>query len=316
MRFTSISQELSVTGFKKGIEREIEAYFEGMGFSLIEPRIFQKYDDYLRSNLHQDASRTVKVLGGDSRILILRPDITTNVLAEIFSKWDGEPPLRVYYNSKIYHTRPGGKIQEQYQMGVESLGDDMLQADLEIVGMATTLMAGLGVPHLLELGSSKYLDGWFREQALPEAVERELRDLVRTKNRSALNANLDRLELSGSILGSILDLQGDMESVLGSARRRPMNEEMRIALDELEALRSFLAQRELAGRVKFDLSLVPDLDYYDGIIFKGFCLGTPQKVLSGGRYDRLTEEFGPRVPAIGFMIDMDLVTRIRLRRED
>ncbi len=315
MRFTSISQELGVTGFKKRIEREFEGYFEDQGFSLIEPRIFQKYDDYVRSNFRQDPSGTVKVLGGDSRILILRPDITTNILGEIFSKWDGQPPLKVYYNSKIYQTRPGAKILENYQMGVESLGDDMLRADQEIVGMAADLMAGLGSPWILELGSSKFLDGFFRELDLEANLELELRDLIRKKSRYSLNARLDDLNLSGTILDSILDLQGDMDSVMAAARTLPVNREMKAALEELTALQAALTEHDSGETVKFDLSLIPDLDYYDGIIFKGYCLGTPNKILSGGRYDKLTEEFGRRVPAIGFMIDMDLVTRIRRRRD-
>jgi ATP phosphoribosyltransferase regulatory subunit len=94
-----------------------------------------------------------------------------------------------------------------------------------------------------------------------------------------------------------------------------MNSEMREAIDELESLMEGSSSRYSSGEIKFDLSMLPDLDYYDGIIFKGYCLGVPNKILSGGRYDRLTEEFGLRVPAIGFMIDLDLVTRIRMEEE-
>ncbi|MFA7534073.1 MAG: ATP phosphoribosyltransferase regulatory subunit, partial [Tissierellaceae bacterium] len=119
MRFTTIEEELTVTKFKKAIEREIEGYFEEMEFDLIEPRIFQKYDEYVNSEHKQDSSKTVKVLSGNSRIFILRPDITINVLGEIFSKWDGEPPLKVYYNSTIYLNKEGGKILENHQMGIE-----------------------------------------------------------------------------------------------------------------------------------------------------------------------------------------------------
>lgn len=109
MRFISIDEELSVTRLKKSIEREFEIYFEKEGFSLIEPRIFQKYDEYVNFEHKQNSSKTVKVLGGDSQIFILRPDITINVLAEIFSKWDGGTPLKIYYNSTIYLNKPGGK---------------------------------------------------------------------------------------------------------------------------------------------------------------------------------------------------------------
>ncbi|MGM0395841.1 MAG: ATP phosphoribosyltransferase regulatory subunit [Bacillota bacterium] len=315
MRFTTISEELAVTKLKKGIEREIEGYFEDKGFSLIEPRIFQKYDEYVRSNFRQDSSKTVKVLSGNSRIFILRPDITTNILGEIFSKWDGEPPLKVYYNSKIYLNKPGGKILENYQMGIESLGEDILMADQEIVEMATALMGTLGEPFILELGSSKYLDGFFREIAMNPSDETEIRELISKKNRYSLRRKLKDMEIEGTILDCVLDMQGNMEEVIKMAYSHGLNHEMKEALDELENLSEFFIDNQMAKGIKFDLSMLPDLDYYDGIVFKGYCQSIPNKILSGGRYDRLTEEFGIRVPAIGFMIDMDLVTRIRNKGE-
>ena len=60
---------------------------------------------------------------------------------------------------------------------------------------------------------------------------------------------------------------------------------------------------------------MPIINYYDGLIFKGYSISSP-KILSGGRYDRLTEEFEMRVPAIGFMVDMDYITRIRIGGEN
>lgn len=315
MRFTSIAEELAVTKFKKSLEREIEGYFEGKGFQLIEPRIFQKYDEYARSNFRQDSSKTVKVLSGDSRIYILRPDITTNILGEIFSKWDGEAPLKVYYNSKIYLNKSGGKILENYQMGIESLVHDILEADQEIVEMAATLMGTLGEPFIMELGSSKYLDGFFRELGVDASDEADIRELISKKNRYSLRSKLLDLGIRDTILDHVLDMQGGMEEVIRMANLYEMNYEMKEALDELEKLKEAFSDKSVSQGIRFDLSMLPDLDYYDGIVFKGYCLNVPNKIISGGRYDKLTEEFGRRVPAIGFMIDMDLTTRIRIKGE-
>lgn len=312
MRFTSIAEELSVTRFKKSIEREVEAYFEAKGYNLIEPRIFQKYDEYVRSNFRQDAAKTVKVLSGDARIFILRPEITTNILGEIFSKWDEDSPLKVYYNSKIYLNKPNGKILEGYQMGIESLGENILKAGREIVEMAVHLMGTLKEPFILELGSSKYLDGFFRELGLSTDNETEIRDLIGKKNRYGLRQKLKELGIENTILDQILSMQGDMGYVINKARTFSMNREMEEAINELDMIRELFAGSESGKSINLDLSMIPDLDYYDGLVFKGYCMGTPNKILSGGRYDSVTEEFGTRVTAIGFMIDMNLVTRIRM----
>ncbi len=313
MQFRNILEELEVIRFRKDIEREMESYFEDKGFSIIEPRMLQRYDDFISSNYRQNSSKTVKVLSGDSSIYILRPDITTNILSQIFSKWEGNPSLKVYYNSKIYQNTNGGQVLEKYQMGVESLGSDVSSTDEEIVEMATFLMGTLGEPYILELGSSKYLDSFFKQINLNFDDEIEIKNLIGKKNRSDLEVKLKSVELENTILNRVLDMQGNMKAVIDLARSYEMNKEMEEALNSLEKLNEFLITKNIADKIKLDLSMIPDLDYYDGIVFRGYCLGVPTKILSGGRYDKSTERFGLRVPAIGFMIDMDLVTRVRIK---
>jgi ATP phosphoribosyltransferase regulatory subunit len=315
MQFRNITEELRVTKFRKNIEREIENYFESRGYCIIEPRVFQEYDDFILSNLRKDSSNTVKVLGGDSKIYVLRPDITTNILSQIFSKWEGEPPLKVYYNSKIYRNESRGKILQNYQMGVESLGDYASIADGEIVEMAVSIMSTLGENYILELGSSKFLDEFFKGIDINNEDELELRNFIAKKNRDSLRLKLESLKLQNTILDKIFDLQGDMREVIDMVKSCDINKEMRSALDSLVSLVELFDNKDIINRIKLDLSMVPDLGYYDGIIFKGYNLGTATKIISGGRYDKSTKKYGKKVPAIGFMIDMDLVTRIRIKEE-
>lgn len=311
MEFKSIEQELSSLKFRKSIEREMEDYFESKGFDIIEPDIFQNYDDFLLSNFRQDSSKTVKVLGGDSKIYILRPDITTNILGKIFSKWEGKPPLKVYYNSRVYSNSSGGGIKESYQVGVESLGDKQLNADKEILEMAINLMERLNTPYVLELGSSKYLDPYIRDLELDLVDEMQIRNLIAKKNKDDLLERLRKLGIKDNLLNTILDLEGNMEEVLNKARSLYLNYEMEGAILSIESLIDFFKERKLLDKINLDLSMIPDLDYYDGIVFKGYCQGTSKKVISGGRYDKLTEKFGKKVPAVGFMMDMNLASQLK-----
>ena len=52
------------------------------------------------------------------------------------------------------------------------------------------------------------------------------------------------------------------------------------------------------------------MNYYNGIVFKGFVQGVPVGVLSGGRYDRLMERVNKKAGAIGFAVYLDEVDRI------
>ncbi len=51
---------------------------------------------------------------------------------------------------------------------------------------------------------------------------------------------------------------------------------------------------------ELDLSLVNDMDYYNGLVFQGYLAGLPRAVLKGGRYDPLADQFRPGARAIGF----------------
>jgi ATP phosphoribosyltransferase regulatory subunit len=316
MQFRTIAQELEKTKIKKDIKRGIENYFEKTGFSLIEPNTFQDYGDFINSTSNPDLARAVKVLGGDSKIYVLRPDITTNILSQIFAKWDGGKPLKVYYNSKIYRNEPRGKIAEDYQMGIESLGDNQINGDREIVEIALNLMSKVDENYILELGSSSYLDSFFKERKLAVSDEQAIKKLISRKNRDGLEEKLKSLKLENTMLTNLLDMQGSMEKVITLAKTYEANKEMQKAIRSLESLNEYFSDKGVTDTIKVDLSMVPDLDYYDGIIFKGYCSNKPTKILSGGRYDKSTEKYGLTVSAIGFMIDMNIVTEIRMEGEN
>ena len=62
-----------------------------------------------------------------------------------------------------------------------------------------------------------------------------------------------------------------------------------------------------------DLGLVNRNDYYTGVVFRGYLPGSGDTILSGGRYDGLLAKFGTPMPAIGFGVDVEAVTRLLLR---
>lgn len=58
-----------------------------------------------------------------------------------------------------------------------------------------------------------------------------------------------------------------------------------------------------------DLGLVHRNDYYTGILVRGYIENMGEAVLSGGRYDTLLANFGAPLEAIGFGVNVDLLTR-------
>ncbi|MBQ4369578.1 MAG: ATP phosphoribosyltransferase regulatory subunit, partial [Oscillospiraceae bacterium] len=68
------------------------------------------------------------------------------------------------------------------------------------------------------------------------------------------------------------------------------------------------SELKMAGRgdrVRFDLGMVSGLNYYTGIVFRGYAEGAAKAIIAGGRYDNLTESFGFPLPSTGFAIYVD-----------
>ena len=61
------------------------------------------------------------------------------------------------------------------------------------------------------------------------------------------------------------------------------------------------------NKVRIDFSIINDMKYYNGFVFKGFINGIPSSVLSGGQYDRLMAKMQKDEQAIGFAIYLDML---------
>ena len=63
--------------------------------------------------------------------------------------------------------------------------------------------------------------------------------------------------------------------------------------------------------VRIDFSVINDMRYYNGIVFKGFINGIPTGILSGGQYDKMMKKLGRSSGAIGFAVYLDLLEQLQ-----
>ena len=55
----------------------------------------------------------------------------------------------------------------------------------------------------------------------------------------------------------------------------------------------------------FDLACVPNMEYYTGIIFNVYSKFVEEPIISGGRYDKLSNTFGKNISSIGMAYYMN-----------
>jgi ATP phosphoribosyltransferase regulatory subunit len=319
MEFISIDEEVSFMKRKFKVKREIEAMFMQSGYIEVEPPYFDEYEQFSILNQRVKQSSLVKVLSGQGQVSILRPDITSLLINNFVPRWEEGKKLKIFYQSTVFaNDSNSASICEQKQSGVEFLGETSPKADCEVIKMALSILATYSNSYVLELGSSTFLNQLFKEAAISEQQERKLKFFLYHKDEKGLKDFVEPLPMKNSIkqlLLNILSFQGNVEEVAKKAKSFYMNEGMQQALQELEEINKYITSLGYREQVIIDLGMVTTFDYYEGIIFRGYYPTVFQPIISGGRYDALTEKLGRRIPAVGFKVDLTSLIKA-IRREE
>ena len=118
-------------------------------------------------------------------------------------------------------------------------------------------------------------------------------------------------EKKTNALLSLVKTYGDMQTVLEKLAPLCESGKAKEAYEELKAVCALLQKTEYADKIRIDFSVVNDMKYYNGLVFKGFIGGVCEGVLSGGQYDRLMARMGRKTGAIGFAVYLDLLENLQ-----
>ena len=306
MKYLSIENELNYSKKRYEFTKHIESIFVNNNYIQIKPSIFEDYDNFKAINKRIKTESMVKVVS--DKILVLRPDITTSIIKSLIPRWEEDLILKLFYHSTVYKNTGKEGIKEIRQFGCEYLGEKSIEADKEIVNMSLDILQRFGEKFILEIGNSNYINGLLSEFKLKEYEENKLKNLILRKNKIEIKSYIKKLHIKEEIKETLLnlfELNGNIEEVLSKAKKLYTNDLMNKSLKELEEISLIIKESNCKEYINFDLSMIGKFDYYEGIMIKGYYSNVYKEILSGGRYDSLTEEFGRRVPAIGFCIDVD-----------
>ncbi len=300
--------------FKKEVEKRIEMIFHSYGYrSLTTPML--EYLEVFEGTGSVSVKSMYKFIDRDGEILTLRSDMTPAIARLAATKYDKDAlPLRLCYTENSFINRDSfqGKLHEFTQSGVELIGVNSIAADTEAITVAVKSLQASGLKALrLDLGHVDFLRGVMQEAALdPECAEAVL-DFISKRDFASVWAMTEGLSLPEGIKCIFRELPmlcGD-KSLIDKAKGLVKNACSLQALDSLAALLRVLEHLDV--EISLDLSMSGNLEYYTGIIFRGFTFGTGYSILDGGRYDGLISKFGKDYPAVGFAIRINhLVTAL------
>ncbi|MBR5478849.1 MAG: ATP phosphoribosyltransferase regulatory subunit [Clostridia bacterium] len=288
---------------RRRVEDSLRSLFLRRGFSEVSSPSFEYFDACLAPENPIPQEMLYKMSECTGKLLVLRPDMTTPIARIAATKLPEQMlPARLCYVEKVYRAcrEDKGMSTEILQGGIELLGYRGIEADIMMIVMAVdALRACTDKKIAIELGFSGYFKMLAGRLSMSDAEFERMRTYIENKNFAALSDMLDGFGDSDATraLKNLSRMFGGIE-ILDNTDGE---------LAYLKELYRGLEEAGVADVISIDLGLVHQIDYYSGIIIRGYMEGVGTPVLSGGRYDNLITSFGKEVPAVGFAIDIDAV---------
>ena len=233
------------------------------------------------------------------RHIALRPELTASI-CRAFVQHSPQVPWKIWYTGSMfrYEKPQRGRYRQFDQVGIEVLGADDPNLDVEIIALGWEFYRALGLQQVtLILNSLGEPDDRSRYvQALKAHFEANI-DALSAESRVTLEKNPLR----------VLDSKREHDAPLVASAPRIADFYSEKAASHFDAVQSGLQALGIPFRV--EPKLVRGLDYYRHTTFEyqGGTLDSAQNALGGGgRYDGLVEALGGKpTPGVGFALGLD-----------
>lgn len=289
--------------------RRLRELYHRHGYAPYRMSKFESYDLYVRNKRFLLSENILTFTDTDGRLMALKPDVTLSIIKN--TRDTVGAPRKVYYNEHVYRAAPGSGYREIMQTGLECIGQLDTLAIGEVVALAAESLAAVSETYILDLSHMGFVAGLLA--GLEEDAAAELLTEISRKNTPAIHAACARRGLAPELAETaclLAGLYGPPEQVLPQLAPLVRNAQMDAALAELKQLCGFMAALGLAENLRLDFSIVNDMGYYNGVIFRGYLPGLASGVLSGGQYDNLLRRMGRTGGAIGFAVYLDQLERL------
>lgn len=287
------------------------------GYAPYKMSKFEEYDLYVRNKDFLISDSIITFTDTNGKLMALKPDVTLSIVKNTGDIAGGV--RKVYYDEHVYRVaKSSHTFREIRQMGLECLGEPDAYCMSEVLRLAAESLHCIAPETVLDVSHLGIITGLLDRFGVPTDRRSAMLKCIGEKNRHELAQVCAAAEVSEhdtALLCDLIGLYGAPAAVLPRLRELLGGTELLAVVEELEAVLSALEIVENAASVRLDLSVVGDIRYYNGFVFKGFVSGIPGAVLTGGQYDRLLHKMGKASGAIGFAIYLDLLEELTVPEE-
>lgn len=303
-----IIDDFVLHGSEKIIFALRELYLKS-GFRPYRMSKFEEYDLYAGNKdfLVSDNVITFNDIGG--KLMALKPDVTLSIIKN--SVDSPKETQKVCYNENVYRvSKSTGSFKEIMQTGVECFGKVGEDEICDVLNLACDSMRMLSDNAVLVISDLDVLKQIIDKLCLTSDNQALLYKAIGEKNLHEVTQLIQESENknAATLLLSLLNLSGNADDVMKSFKKL-------MAFSGIDCTCFCGVVEKLFSAspsciLNIDFSVTGDINYYNGIVFKGFIPDVPTDVLSGGQYDRLMKKLGRTSCAIGFAVYTDALDRI------
>ena len=274
-----------------------ELYFR-YGFTPYRMSKFEEYDLYARNKDFLVSDNVITFTDTDGKLMALKPDVTLSIIKN--SKDEPDVIRKVSYNENVYRVSKGSNsFREIMQAGVECFGAVDDAAVCEVVKLAAESLKTFSKSFVLAISDLDIIHTFITDLTPDKEKQEQLYKVVSEKNPGGIRAMGLDADKTNALIDLIL-LSGPVTQILPA-----LTDFLKDKGGKFLTILQELCESDLAENIVVDFSVTDDINYYNGIVFKGFIRDIPVAVLSGGQYDNLMKKMYRSSRAIGFAVYTD-----------
>ena len=296
--------ELSLS-FQEKVSFTLRELYRSNGYAPYKMSKFEEYDLYAQNKDFLISDSVITFTDTNGKLMALKPDVTLSIIKNI--KADNDGVQKLFYNENVYRISKGNQsYKEIVQMGLECVGC-IGEGDIsQVLTLAAKSLAAVSEDWVLDITNLDLLSGVIDSLDVSREERKEILKCVEEKNPAGLK-KLNMAPEARELLCKLIALSGAPEQVLPELKAQLAGVWDTAPLERLQAIAASVEDPAIRARLRVDFSVVSDINYYNGIVFKGFVEGIPSAVLSGGQYDKLMKKMKRAGGAIGFAVYLDML---------
>ena len=270
---------------------------------------FEEYDLYAGNKDFLVSDSVITFNDTDGRLLALKPDVTLSIIKN--TVYQPGCKNRVYYDENVYRVSGSThRFKEITQAGLECIGDIDVYDVYETIYLAAKSLSVISEKFVLDVSHMGVFSSMLDSISERTSFKKRATALISEKNTHdtyALCKEYGISEGKTEKLLKLINLYGSPRDVLPKLLEISETERQKEAYAELKAVCDLINASEFSDSVRLDFSLV-NMNYYNGVVFKGFLEGICEGVLSGGEYQTLMNRMNKRGSGVGFALYLDLLS--------